>query len=146
MDKMDNIDHSAPEWFEFDQELTHIINEKGDFYGYNPTMTTNIIDKNDNCIQINKLKLINQNDNCIIKIGNTDFYCDLLTRDTDNKVLLRVGYYDDEHDKLVYDEQKVRLSKYIESLLLGFSKYGKEYEENPYDFFERQIVNNENNW
>lgn len=133
-------------FYSFDQELTHIINKEGVFYAFNPTTSINIVDKNDKLIQIDKLKLSTQDDNCIINIGNIEFDCVLLTRSTDNKVLLRVGYYDNENNKHVYDEQKTRLSKYIESLLLGFSKYGKEYEENPYDFFERNIENNENNW
>ena len=130
-------------FYSFDQELTHIINKEGVFYAFNPTTSINIVDKNDKLIQIDKLKLSTQDDNCIINIGNTEFHCELLIRGTDNKVLLRVGYYDNENNKHIYDEQKTRLSKYIESLLLGFSKYGKEYEENPYDFFERNI---ENNW
>ena len=133
-------------YYSFDKELTHIINKEGEFYAFNPTTSINIVDKNDKLIQIYKLKLSTQDDNCIINIGNIKFDCVLLTRSTDNKVLLRVGYYDNENNKHVYDEQKTRLSKYIESLLLGFSKYGKEYEENPYDFFERNIENNENNW
>ena len=99
---MDCIEENNRTWFEFDQELIHIINKEGVFYAFNPNNSTSITDKNDNLIQINKLKLINQDDNCIIKIGIIEFHCDLLIRNTDHKVLLRVGYYDDEYNKFVH--------------------------------------------
>ena len=91
-------------YYSFDKELTHIINKEGEFYAFNPTTSINIVDKNDKLIQIDKLKLSTQDDNCIINIGNIEFDCVLLTRSTDNKVLLRVGYYDNENNKHVYDK------------------------------------------
>lgn len=132
------------DFFTFDQILTHIIHENNDYYAYIPDNHVIVPGRNNKYHTINKLKLDNQTESCTIKIGHIDFYCELLTRDTDNSVLLRVEYYEDSDEKCVYLQQQRKLSKHVESLLLGFNNYGKQYENNPDDFYSGDSINSTN--
>ena len=61
--------------------------------------------------------------------------------DLDKNVLLSIEYKDDEEDELIKDIHKNRLCKYIEAMLLGFDNHGKEYQDNPSEFFKNDGSN-----
>ena len=125
------------EWNKIEKILKFIkYNDKNDdFYAYIPDNHVIVHSKNQSHT-INKLRLYQKSTQTVIKIGDIDFYCELLTRKSDNSVLLSIEYKDDKNNKKVKDIQEKRLIKYIESLLLGFDKYGKEYQDNPSEFYK----------
>lgn len=127
------------EWNTIEQILTFVKYDhtKEDFCAFIPDNHVIISGKN-KAHTINQLRLYQNSDNTTITIGNIDFYCDLLTRKEDNSVLLKIDYKDSifPNNKKINDVQKRRLCKYIESLLLGFNHYGKDFEFNPKYFFD----------
>ena len=127
------------EWNTIEQILKFVKYDhtKEDFCAFIPDNHVIISGKN-KAHTINQLRLYQNSDNTTITIGNIDFYCDLLTRKEDNCVLLKIDYKDSifPNNKKINDIQKKRLCKYIESLLLGFDRYGKDFEYNPNYFFD----------
>tara|TARA_B100001175_G_C19357556_1_gene565477 strand:+ start:145 stop:582 length:438 start_codon:yes stop_codon:yes gene_type:complete len=126
-------------WYKIEEILKFVKydNKCDDFYAYIPDNHVIISGKNKG-YTINKLRLYQKSRETTISIGDVNFYCELLTRNIDNNVLLSIEYKDDEEDEQIQDIQKNRLFKYIESMLLGFDSYGKQYEDNPAEFFKQK--------
>ena len=122
---------------EHDCVLKHIIynNEEESYYSYLPESHVVITDKNNKHLTINKTKLDLNNTFCTIPIGNIDFFCELLTRNTDDKVLLTIQYHDYEYNSMVQKKHLNELVKYVEILILGFIDYYIDYENEPNKFF-----------
>lgn len=127
------------EWKNIEEILKFIKydNKNEDFCAYIPDNHV-IISGKDKGYTINKLRLYQNVRETTIKIDDIQFYCELLTRNTDDCVLLRIEYKDDMFEPKVKKIQKTRLIKYIEAMILGFDKYGKQYEDNPKEFFKEE--------
>lgn len=118
-----------------------------DFYAYIPDNHVIITDINKEHKTIKKLNL-GIGDDCYdtVYIGDVKFFCELLTRKSDDAVLLSIEYYDDPCDKLVGKFQKEKLIKFIECLILGYSEHITDYRDHPDKFFSNIDVNNNDDW
>ena len=112
-------------------------NNKDDFYAYIPDNHVIITDINKEHKTIKKVNLGIGND-CYdtVHIGDIKFYCELLTRKSDDAVLLSIEYYDDPFDKLVRKHQKEKIIKFVECLILGFGNNVIDYRDYPEKFFQ----------
>ena len=126
-------------WYKIEEILKFVKydNKSDDFYAYIPDNHV-IVSGKDKGYTINKLRLYQKSRETTISIGDVNFYCELLTRNIDDNVLLSIEYKDDEEDELIEDIHKNRLCKYIEAMLLGFDIHGKEYQDNPSEFFKNK--------
>lgn len=130
-------EHEDMKIFEDSIILKHIIynNKEDAFYSYIPDNHVVITDINKKHQTINKTKLDIQSQNCSIHIGNIDFYCELLTRDSDDSVLLAFEYNDYELNPMITKTHLNKFVKFVEIMILGFMDHYTDYEQNPDEFF-----------
>lgn len=123
--------------------------KNNDYCAYLPNNNVIITDKNKRHRTINKVNLnIGSNISDVLLIGDTEYFCELLNRESDDKVLLSIQYYDDPGDKLVYENQKQKLVKFVEgNLILGFKQF-TDYRDHPEDFYtyEKLKKSNSDEW
>ena len=141
--------HDTNELYIIEEVLKFIKfdNDIEDFCAYIPDNHVIITDINKEHKTIKKLSLGIGND-CYdtVHIGDMKFYCELLTRKSDDAVLLSIEYYDDPCDKLVGKFQKEKLIKFVECLILGYSDHIIDYRDYPEKFFSNIDVNNNDAW
>jgi hypothetical protein len=124
-------------------------NRNKDYCAFIPNNHVIITDKNKKHKTINKVNLnIGSNISDVLLIGDTEYFCELLNREKDDKVLLSIQYYDDPDNRLVYENQKQKLVKFVEgNLILGFKQL-TDYRDHPQDFYNYQKtkIDNSNDW
>lgn len=124
-------------------------NRKNDYCAYMPDNHVIITDKYKKHKTINKVNLnLGSNISDVLLIGDTEYFCELLNRESDDKVLLSIQYYDDPSNKLVYENQKQKLVKFVEgNLILGFKQL-TDYRDHPEEFYNYQKLkkNNSDEW
>lgn len=130
------------ELFQVEQVLKYIVydHEKKDFCAYLPNKNVIITDINKQHKTINKLPLgMGDQSSDKVYIGDVEFFCELLFRNEDEKVLLSIEYYDDPNDKKIGKIEKEKIIKYVEGMILGFTRYITDYEEKPEEFFSSNM-------
>lgn len=135
---MSQIHDEDKEMYIIEQILKFIKfdNDKEDFYAYIPDNHVIITDINKEHKTIKKINLGIGND-CYdtVYIGDIKFFCELLTRKSNDDVLLSIEYYDDPCNKLIGKNQKEKLIKFIECLILGYSEHIIDYRDYPGEFY-----------
>ena len=121
----------------------YINNNEDEFYSHTPDNHVIVTDINKNHQTINKTKLNINSRDCNMRIGNVDFFCELLTRKEDDAVLLMVEYEDP--DSMIIKEHLNKFVKFVEIMILGFMNHFTDYEEKPEEFFKVNI-HNSNKW
>lgn len=141
-----NNEYENTKVLEYSTILKHIkYNNKEDiFYSYIPDNHVVITDINKKHHTINKTKLDIQSENCNIRIGDINFYCELLTRKEDDSVLLTIEYNDDECNPMIKKTHLNKFVKFVEIMILGFMEHHIDYEQYPDEFFN--IKEEKNEW